>query len=619
MDVPSLLSPILEGIPSKPGCYLMKDAEGRVIYVGKAVQLRARVRSYFHVSAGHSPKTEEMVKHVADVEWIIVGSELEALILEMNLIKRHRPKYNIRLKDDKRYPYVKVHWSDPFPKVTVTRRMVDDGGRYYGPYTSAWAVHQTLDVLRKIFPYLTCDRVITGQDPRACLYYDIKLCLAPCIGAIDQAGYRAMIADLCAFLEGKTDDVIAHLHGEMERASAALAYERAAALRDQLWAIEKVVEGQKVVSQDRVDSDVIAFARDQGDACVQVFFIRGGKLVGREYFVLEGAQQADDREVVGAFLTQFYTEAAYVPERLVLPTDIEEARIVEAWLRGRRGGAKVEISVPASGPQRELVELAAENAAETLAGLRAQWEADRTKHVQALAELQQALGLASPPNRIEAYDISNLQGTSAAGSMVIFEQGAPNRRLYRRFNIKTVQGQDDFASMEEVLRRRFHRWSVVREESEKPGGKLDPSFGRLPDLLIVDGGKGQLGRAQEVVRQAGLQGAFPLIGLAKAHEEIYRPGEPTPIILPRGSHGLHLMQRIRDEAHRVALSQHQTQRTRSGLASQLEAIPGIGPSRRRALLLAFGDVERIRTAPVEELMDVPGISRQIALRVKSGL
>jgi excinuclease ABC subunit C len=310
MVEPFPLGPILEGIPPKPGCYLMKDADGRVIYVGKAVQLRARVRSYFHASAGHTRKTEEMVAHVADIEWIVVGSELEALILEMNLIKRHRPKYNVRLKDDKRYPYIKVHWADPFPKVTVTRRMEDDGGRYFGPYTSAWAVHQTLDVLRKIFPYLTCDRVITGQDPRACLYYDIRLCLAPCIGAVDQSGYRAMIADLCAFLEGKTEEVVAHLRGEMAQASSAMAYERAAALRDQLWAIEKVVEGQKVVSQERIDSDVIAFARDQGDACVQVFLIRGGKLIGREYFVLEGTQEAADREVVGAFLTLFSTEAA---------------------------------------------------------------------------------------------------------------------------------------------------------------------------------------------------------------------------------------------------------------------------------------------------------------------
>ncbi|HMK09668.1 MAG TPA: excinuclease ABC subunit UvrC, partial [Anaerolineales bacterium] len=619
MDSGSALAPILEGIPSKPGCYLMKDADGRVIYVGKAVQLRARVRSYFHASADHGRRTEEMVAHVADIEWIVVGSELEALILEMNLIKRHRPKYNVRLKDDKRYPYVKVHWGDPFPKVTVTRRMDDDGSRYFGPYTSVWAVHQTLDVLRKIFPYLTCDRVITGQDPRACLYHDIRLCLAPCIGAVDQAGYRSMVADLCAFLEGKTEEIVERLKAEMARASSAQAYERAAALRDQLWAIEKVVEGQKVVSQERVDSDVIAFARDQGDACVQVFLIRGGKLIGREYFVLEGAQQADDREVVAGFLTQYYTEAASVPERLVLPTDIEEARIIETWLRSRRAGQPVEISVPKSGPQRELVELAAENAAETLAGLRAQWAADRSKHVQALAELQQALGLPLPPNRIECYDISNLQGTAAAGSMVVFEQGAPARRLYRRFNIKTVQGQDDFASMEEVLRRRFRRWRVAREEAEKPGGKLDPGFGRLPDLLIVDGGKGQLGRAVQVVREADLSGAFGVVGLAKNHEEIYRPEESLPTILARGSAGLHLIQRIRDEAHRVALSQHQTVRRRTGMASQLDAIPGIGPARRRALLRAFGDVERIRRAPVEELMGVPGISRQMAQRVKSAL
>src|SRR3990170_15905 len=316
MDAASPLAPILEGIPARPGCYLMKDAEGRVIYVGKAVQLRARVRSYFHTSADLTRRTEEMVTHVADIEWIVVGSELEALILEMNLIKHHRPKYNVRLKDDKRYPYIKIHWADPFPKVTVTRRMEDDGGRYFGPYTSAWAVYQTLDVLRRIFPYLTCDRVITGQDPRACLYHDIKLCLAPCIGAVDQEGYRAMIGDLCRFLEGQTDQVVSRLKGVMARASENQAYEKAAAVRDQLFAIEKVVEGQKVVSQDRIDSDVIAFARDQGDACVQVFFIRGGKLIGREYFVLEGAQQADDREGLGAFLTQFYTEAAHVPDRL---------------------------------------------------------------------------------------------------------------------------------------------------------------------------------------------------------------------------------------------------------------------------------------------------------------
>ena len=308
----------------------MKDTAGRVIYVGKAVNLRSRVRSYFQPSADHSPRTAEMVARVRDIEWILVDSELESLILEMNLIKQHRPKYNVRFKDDKRYPYVKVHWADPFPKVTVTRRMANDGGRYYGPYTSVWAVHRTLDVLRRIFPYLTCDRVITGQDLRACLYHDIKLCMGPCIGAADQATYRAMIGDLCRFLEGKTEPIVERLNQEMQRYSEEMQFERAAAIRDQLWAIDKVVEGQKVVSRERIDSDVIAFARDEHDACVQVFFIRGGKLIGREYFVLEGTRQADDQEVLQAFVKQFYSEAAGVPQRVLLPLEIEEARIIEA-------------------------------------------------------------------------------------------------------------------------------------------------------------------------------------------------------------------------------------------------------------------------------------------------
>ena len=613
------IKPILKGIPAKPGCYLMKDEAGVVIYVGKAVNLRNRVRSYFQASANHSRKTTEMVSHVADIEWIVVGSELEALILEMNLIKRHQPKYNVHLKDDKHYPYIKAHWADPFPKVTVTRRLSDDGGRYFGPYTSVWAVHQTLDVLRKVFPYLTCDRVITGQDPRACLYYDIKLCVAPCVGAVDQDTYRAMINDLCRFLRGRTEPVIGRLNDEMVRASEKMDYERAGAFRDQLIAIEKVVEGQKVISQDKIDSDVIAFARDERDACVQVFFIRGGKLIGREYFILEGTRQADDRELVEAFVKQFYTKAAYIPQRVLLPMEIEEAHIIETWLHSRRGGPKVRLLVPRRGAKKNLVRLAAENAAETLVSLRARWEADRSKHVQALAELQNSLDLPGPPNRIECYDISNLQGTAAAGAMVVFVQGAPNKSMYRRFTIKTVRGQDDFASMEEVLDRRFRRWQTANEQSKVPGGKLDQAFGLLPDLLIVDGGKGQLGRAMQVLEAYGLVGKVPLVGLAKSHEELYRVNEPDPVILPRRSEGLYLVQRIRDEAHRFALKQHHTQRRRQGLASRLDSISGIGPARRKALLRVFGDLEGIRQAKVEDLMAIPGVTRTLAERVKSEL
>lgn len=619
MAVSESVRAILEGLPAKPGCYLMKDAVRQVIYVGKAINLRSRVRSYFHDSAGVRGRTAELVGQVADIEWIVVGSELEALILEMTLIKRYRPRYNVRLKDDKRYPFIKIHWADPFPKVTVTRRTADDGSRYFGPYTSVWAVHQTLDVLRKIFPYLSCDRVITGKDPRACLYCDIRLCLAPCIGAIDQDGYRAMIGDLCRFLEGRSVHVVERLQAEMARASEGLQYERAATLRDQLLAIERVVEQQKVVLQDRVDSDVIAFARDKDGACVQVFFIREGKLIGREYFILDGTTEADDREVVEAFIQQYYSEAAYVPDRILMPTEIEEARIIEEWLNQRRGSGKVVLQVPRRGPRKQLVEMAAENAAETLTALRAQWEADRSKHVAALAELENQMGLSGPPNRIECYDISTTQGTAAAGSMVVFEQGVPNRRFYRKFTIKAVEGQDDFASMEEVLQRRFRRWQAALEQAERPGGKFDAAFGRLPDLLIVDGGKGQLGRAIQVLRGFGLEGKIPVAGLAKGHEEIFLPDKPDAVILPRRSDGLHLLQRIRDEAHRFALEQHRTQRSQQGLASQLDSIPGIGPVRRKALIRSFGDVAAIRQASVEALMAVPGISRQLAEKVKSEL
>jgi excinuclease ABC subunit C len=610
----------LEGIPNKPGCYLMKDGGGDIIYVGKAINLRSRVRSYFHTGSSLDRKTAELVTHIADIEWIVVGSELEALILEMTLIKRHRPKYNIRLKDDKRYPYIRVHLNDPFPKLTVTRRIVDDGSRYFGPYTSMWAVHQTLDALRKMFPYLTCDRVITGADTRACLYYDIKLCLAPCIGAVDQETYRTMIGDLCRFLQGHSEPVVQRLQVEMGRAAQAMQYERAAAIRDQLMAIERVVEGQKVVSQEKIDSDVIAFARQEGEACVQIFFIRSGKLIGREYFLLDGTQQAEDREVVASFVKQFYSEAAYVPRQVLLPAEVEESQIIETWLSQRRGGGqKVRLLFPRRGAKRELVRMAAENAAETLTMLRARWEADRSKHVQALAELQQALDLPEPPNRIECYDISNLQGTAASGSMVVFEQGVPNTRLYRRFTIKTVRGQDDFASMEEVLQRRFRRWRVANEEAGKPGAKLDPAFGMLPNLLIVDGGKGQLSRALKAGESAGLDREIPMVGLAKSHEALYVPSRAEPIILPRRSQALYLIQRVRDEAHRFALSHHRTMRRQKGLASQLDAIEGIGPARRKALLQKFGDLEALRSAGIEQLMSVPGISQGIAERLKAEL
>jgi len=537
MEISQHLQAILDTLPTKPGCYLMKNARGQVIYVGKAVNLRNRVRSYFHASAQEHPRTRQLVKRIADIEWIVVNSELEALILEMNLIKKHQPRYNVRLKDDKRYPYIKIHWGKAFPKVTVTRRVVEDGSQYFGPYTSVWAVHQTLDVLRRIFPYLTCNRVITGEDPRACLYYDIKLCAGPCIGAVDQVEYQEIIAGLARFLQGDSAGIVKKLRHEMEQAATELRFERAAALRDQLAAIEKILARQKMVlSSDFADTDVIALARAEKDACVQVFFIRGGKLIGREYFLMEGAEDTPDSGVIAEFIKQFYDQTPTVPSQVLLPHEVEEAQIIKQWLNTRRGGKKVKITIPKRGQRRELVQMAAENAAETLKALRAQWESDRHRQTQALAELHEALALPQAPRRIECYDISNMQGVAMVGSMVVFEQGVPAKNHYRRFNIRNVVGPDDFARMEEVLRRRFRRWQAAREaEAKEQKGRKppDPSFAALPDLIIIDGGKGQLGRAVKVLETYSLAEVIPVVGLAKREEEIFLPGRSAPIRLPR--------------------------------------------------------------------------------------
>ncbi len=621
MEISAHLQGILNTLPAKPGCYLMKNSQGTIIYVGKAINLKNRVRSYFHADSSHDTKTRRLVREISDLEWIVVGSELEALILEMNLIKRHRPKYNVRLKDDKRYPYIKVHWNEAYPKVTVTRQMVEDGSRYFGPYTSAWAVYQTLDVLRKVFPYLTCDRQITGQDKRACLYYDIKLCGGPCIGAMDQAAYRQMISDLMSFLSGHSEEIVIRLTGEMEKAAEELRFEKAAALRDQLKAIHNIIERQKVVfASDYKDSDVVAMARADGEACVQIFFIRGGKLIGREYFVLEGTEDAADAEVMSGFLKQFYTEAANIPQQVLLPQEIEEARIIQEWLRSRRGGEKVEMFVPKDGQPQELVQMASENAAETLQSLRAQWQADTHKQELALAELQSALGLSQPPNRIECYDVSHTQGIATVGAMVVFEQGVPAKRLYRKFNIDStsIGNPDDFASMEEMLTRRFRRWqSAAETATQSPGAKVDESFSRLPDLIIIDGGKGQLGRVVQVLHAYGLFEKVPVVGLAKREEEIFFPGKSEPLLLPRHSQGLYLIQRIRDEAHRYGITAHRARRSKQGMASILDSIPGIGPARRKSLLKHFGSVDKIRDASLDELSEV--IPQEVAASVKAYL
>jgi excinuclease ABC subunit C len=589
----------------------MKNSSGKIVYVGKAINLRSRVRSYFHTGADHTRKTQRMVFGIADIDFILVESELEALILEMNLIKKHLPEYNVRLKDDKRYPFIKVLWTDPFPKVIVTRQHEKDGSRYYGPYTSVWAVHQTLDLLRKIFQYRSCDRIITGQDPRACLYYDIKLCTAPCIGKINQQDYRQMIDDLCKFLEGHTDPILDRLRGQMQLHSEQMNFEQAAIARDQIMAIEKVVERQKIISNREEDSDVIALARSNGEACVQVFFIRNGRLIGREYFILEGTEDEDDSEVVSEFIKQFYSEASHIPSEVLLPNEVEEAVIIQQWLNQQRGGQKVQIRIPRRGTSRDLVKMATENAVETLTALKSQWEADTHKQSQALGELQKALKMQNPPNRIECYDISNIHGTAAVGSMVVFEKGVPNKKLYRRFNIKSVSGPDDFASMEEVLARRFKRWQSSQDR-HMIGEKVDESFAILPDLLVVDGGKGQLSRAVKVAEGYDNLEGMLIVGLAKEHELIFLPGRDLPVELPRNSQGLYLMQRIRDEAHRFAITAHRKMRKKERLVSRLDQIPGIGSARKKELLKTFGSLDGVRKASVEDLSKVPGITTALA-------
>ena len=619
MSYSEKITSILATLPDKPGCYLMKDADGTIIYVGKAINLKNRVRSYFQQSSDHTYKTRQMVRKIRDIEWIVVASELEALILEMNLIKLHRPFYNVRLKDDKRYPYIKVHWADPFPKLSVTRNMVDDGSRYFGPYTSVWAVHQTLDILRKIFPYLTCAREITGKDERACLYYDIKLCSAPCIGAVNQEEYRQMIDDLCRFLEGRTDPIMTRLKEAMAQASESLNYEKAAIYRDQIEAIERVVERQKIISDERNDSDVIAMARSKGEACVQVFFIRSGKLIGREYFILEGTEEEENSEILEEFIKQYYSQAAYVPNKVMLPQEIEEARIIKEWLNTRRGGEKVQLTIPKRGQDKELIEMAAENARETLKSLEIRWKADKDRQHQALAEIQSVLGMQKVPNRIECYDISNTQGTASVGSMVVFEQGVPAKKNYRRFNIRSVSKPDDFASMREVLKRRFTRYVTEQQEKEKPGYKPDLAFSLLPDLLIVDGGKGQLRQAIETIEEFDLQDQFTVVGLAKQEEELFLPGKSDSVRLDDHSQGFYLIQRIRDEAHRFAITAHRNQRGKIGLASRLDAIPGVGPARRKELINRFGSIEGILAASVEEISQIKGVSKEMAQAIKAQL
>ena len=569
--------------------------------------------------------SRRLVREIARIEFMVRGSELEALIQEAELIKKYRPRFNILLKDDKRYPYLKITWQDHFPTVMVTRRFEKDGSRYYGPYSNAKAVYATRDVLRRIFPFLNCDRVITGNDARACMYFDIKLCSGPCIGAIQRAEYRANIQRLCDFLEGKSEQVIADLRVRMERAAENMQFERAAEMRDQLRALETIVQKQRIVSGVSSDQDVIAFARDEGETCVEVLFIRGGKLLGQEYFVLDGADGENDQSVLNAFVERFYEEAAYVPPEVVLPHVLDEAHILENWL-GRKRGDNVQLRVPrAQSHDDELVSLARQNARETLSSLKAQRQEDALRQEAVLKELQDALDLPRLPARIECYDISNFHGTAIVGAMAVFVHGVPKKSDYRRFNITDLKGPNDFESMRQTLTRRLQRWkdetttdaSQRSEKASRLRTKSDPSWALLPDLMLIDGGTGQLSVAREVLESFQLAHVVPLASLAKREEEIFMPGRPASILLPRGSQAFFLVQRVRDEAHRYGITSHRRQRNKIGLASQLDSLVGVGPARRRLLLKRFGSIEGVRAASIEALAEI--VPHKVAQSIKDML
>lgn len=623
-QAPEHIQQILANLPTSTGVYQMLNAKGTVIYVGKAKNLRNRVRSYFQPS-NSDPKVIQMREHIQDIKILLLENELVALTTEAQLINAHRPRYNVIWKDDKRYPYIVVRTKDPFPKVEITRRIDRrDGNRYFGPYASVWAIRSTLDTLRRAFPYLTCDREITGQDERPCLYYDIKLCGGPCIGAQDQASYRANIESLMGALQGEGRSIQEQLQRDMDAAAERLDFERAAALRDRIHALKRATTRQYLVGSPTANYDVLSLASTEHDALVQLFVIRNGLMLASESFPLEHIENEDEAAILGSFIQQYYSETDILPPEIITAQPVEEAPLLAAWLSGERG-AKVRLTVAQRGEKRKLLERARDTAQEQLGLFQAQWAADTLRQEASLQALQEALNLPNPPNRIECYDISTLQGTASIASRVVFVQGVPHKSEYRKFNIKSIphEGPDDFHSMREALTRRFNRYvkAIEAEESLAPDGKdKEETWRLLPDLLVIDGGKGQLGIAVEVLEAFQLREHVPVISLAKKLEEVFVPGSPTSILLPRSHEGLKLLQRIRDEAHRFAISANRKQRQKRGLASRLETIPGVGPARRKQLLQAFdNDIDAIRAASIEQLTALPGITEALALAIKSGL
>lgn len=632
-DLPEAVTQKLALLPTQPGCYLYKGEKDEILYVGKAVNLRNRVRSYFQESANHGLRIARLVTKVRDIEWMVVDSEVEALVLECNLIKQHRPPFNVRLRDDKTYPYITIT-KEKFPRVLFTRQLRKDGARYFGPYTSAFSVRDTLQLLHKVFPLIPCGKSWSGEAERKpCLYYHMQRCMAPCAGLADREAYSSVINNVDRFLKGQEEGLLADLKQQMEAAAEGLEFEKAAKIRDQLQALELVLSRQKVLSADGQDRDVVAVVKDERGAAVQMLYVRGGKLVGQRQFLLDGSSDTPPGEAVQEFVKQYYSEAPEVPREILLPVEIEERNIVQTWLRGRRGAA-VTIEVPQGGEKLRLVEMAAANAEEALKQAASELAAKEEWAEAAMSQLAEALGLPSLPQRVEGYDISNIQGTSPVSSMVVSEGGEAARHEYRRFKIRYhPESPNDFAMMHETITRRLKNYIDG-----------DEKFSKLPDLMMIDGGKGQLGAALRARDDLGLQ--VPMVGLAKRLELLYIPittgrqlREPRPMVddsyhytelpvyeyeyqeieLPLNSPGLLLLRKLRDEAHRFALTFHRKLRDTAINRSVLDEVPGVGPRRKRLLLRTFGSIEGVRRATVDEIAAVPTLTKRIAEMIKEHL
>jgi excinuclease ABC subunit C len=658
------LEQTLAHIPDAPGVYLMIGESERVLYIGKAISLRNRVRSYFQDSAALPARTERMVERVVDVRTIVVTNEVEALILEANLIKRHQPPFNVRLRDDKRFPYLKVT-NEPFPRVLFTRAVKDDGAHYFGPYTNAHGLRELINLVRVVFPLRTCREPIDGRRARPCLQYHIRRCLAPCVGSQTEPEYDALVDEVVLFLEGQQDRLLERLQREMREAAERMNYEAAAQLRDRIVRVRRVTEGQKVVWTSRVDMDLIATARDRGQACMQVFLVRGGKLLGQEHFILEGSADRSDAELFAEFAKQFYTARAAtipelsplgaraardnevpvalkrrartsatqatIPKEIIVETLPSDQLLIESWLSELKG-QRVRVVRAQRGPRAEYMRLVKQNAEQNLRAFLAHQESQETASARSLTELATALDLPEVPHRIECYDISNIQGTNPVASMVVFVEGRAKKSDYRRFRIRYDAGANDFAMMQETLRRRLR---YLRPDTNAPGEgdeasiaedertierqlRMKERFHHRPDLLLIDGGKGQLNAVVEVLEELDLWG-IPVAGLAKEHEWLYVPGQSEPIVLPPNSAGLHLVMRIRDEAHRFAVEYHRKRRGKAMTRSALDALGGVGPVRKKRLLTAFGSLAALRRAGVDEIAAVKGMTPTLAAAVKTAL